>query len=48
MQEESILTAWQTPVAKHLSVNRMAAGSRLKVQVMDFFFFHLLFKHQLS
>ena len=39
MQEENILTPWQTPV--------MAAGSRLQVQVMDFFFFHLLFKHAL-
>ena len=29
------------------SVNRMAAGSRLQVQVMDFFFFHFLFKHAL-
>jgi len=28
-------------------VNRMAAGSRLQVQVMDFFFFHFLFKHTL-
>ena len=27
--------------------NKMAAGSRLQVQVMDFFFFHLLFKHAL-
>ena len=26
---------------KRSSVNRMAAGSRLQVQVMDFFFFHL-------
>ena len=25
----------------------MAAGSRLQVQLMDFFFFHLLFKHAL-
>jgi len=32
---------------KRLSVNRMAAGSRLQVQVMDFFFFDLLFKHAL-
>ena len=32
---------------KRSSVNRMAAGSRLQVQVMDFFFFHLLFKHAL-
>ena len=27
--------------------SQMAAGSRLQVQVMDFFFFHLLFKHAL-
>ena len=32
---------------KHLSINRMTAGSRPQVQVMDFFFFHLLFKHTL-
>ena len=32
---------------KRLSVNRMAAGLRLQVQVMDFSFFHLLFKHAL-
>jgi len=30
---------------KRSSINRMAAGSSLQVQVMDFFFFHLLFKH---
>ena len=30
-----------------MHVNRMAAGSRLQVQVMNFFFFHLLFKHAL-
>ena len=29
------------------SVNRMAAGLRLQIQVMDFFFFHFLFKHAL-
>ena len=33
---------------KRLSVDRMAAGSRLQIQVMDFFFFHPLFKHVLS
>ena len=32
---------------KRSSVNRMAAGSRLHVQVMDFFFFRVLFKHAL-
>jgi len=32
---------------KHSSVNQMAAGSRLQAQVMDFFFFHFLFKHVL-
>jgi len=32
---------------KRSSINRMAAGSRLQVQVMDFFSFHLLFKHAL-
>ena len=32
---------------KRSSVNRMAAHSRLQVQVMDFFLFHLLFKHAL-
>ena len=32
---------------KRSSVNRTAAGLRLQVQVMDFSFFHLLFKHAL-
>ena len=32
---------------KNSSVNWIAAGLRLQVQVMDFFFFHLLFKHAL-
>jgi len=36
-----------TDSSKRLSVNRMAAGLRLQAQVMDFFFFHLLFKHAL-
>ena len=41
MQEENILTTWQTPV----SVRALIGW--LQVQVMDFFFFHLLFKHAL-
>jgi len=42
MQEENILTAWQTPVSVRVLIGR------LQVQVMDFFsFFHLLFKHAL-
>ena len=31
----------------YTSANWMAADSRLQVQVMDFFFFYLLFKHAL-
>ena len=38
---------WSIYSCKRSSVNRMAAGSRLQVQVMDFFFFHLIFKHAL-
>ena len=40
MQEENILTTWQTPV----SVRALIGW--LQFQVMDFFF-HLLFKHAL-
>ena len=41
MQEEYILTTWQTPVSVRVLIGW------LQVQVMDFFFFHLLFKHAL-
>jgi len=41
MQEENILTAWQTPVRVGALIGW------LQVQVMDFFFFHLLLNHAL-
>jgi len=36
MQEENILTAWQTPVSVQALIGWLHAGSRLQVQVMDF------------
>jgi len=46
MQEKNILTAWQTPVSVQALIGWLQVP-RLQVQVMDFFFFHLLFKHAL-